>query len=239
MKKIPDNQITFYQSPDEKFIQDIQNLLLSIKQDYDKLAKIYPKNDIRTSFFGLTGNLIHALFLHLLSAFDTFTKPEWWKLRFNKDTMSEGDLQAVQESAIVGKLAYFTVLLGRIESLQRKSINLISPGFDINPKKPKRYIDIYNEYLNSLKLSKFIPLFDLACHIRNTIHSNGIFLSRNENDLVVFWKGRKFEFKHKQTINFMSVDNYLFLVKELFTAIKKIINSSKMQSFNFIEDKYH
>lgn len=226
-------------TPDQKFIIDIHDLLIRIKNDYDSLIAIYPDNDIRPAFLGLTGNVIHSLLLHLMSAEDTFTRPEWWRLRFNKNNMSKKDFEAVKESASVTKHAYFVIFFSRIETLQRKTINLILPGFDINPKKPKRYNDIYKNYFNSLGLSKYINLFAIANHIRNTIHSNGIFLSHDSSDLFLEWKGRKFEFKHMQSIDFMSVDNFLFLINELLFVIKEILKAPLLQKYNFIEDKYH
>lgn len=218
---------------DKQFIVELREILNETKKDYDTIKDLYPERDLRPAFYGLPANIIYSLFLHASSIDDTISQPSWWQEKLGITI----DVAAVKESASFSKHAYFIFFLARIESLQRKTINLVSTRF-IQHKKPN-YTDIYKEYLKCLSLTNYIPLFEIAVHTRNTIHTNGIFLSRDGNDVTIEWKGVSFVFKHMQSVNFMSPENLIFIMRELLLSIKEILDTETIKKIPFIEDKFH
>lgn len=67
--------------------------------------------------------------------------------------------------------------------------------------------EIKNIYARILKLAavqNLEPLFDLCRLIRNTTHTNAIFLPRSSKDVTVQWKGQVYEFRVGQGMAFIS-----------------------------------
>lgn len=219
---------------DQNLILSLEKILKEINQQFDHLSALYPQGDLRPAFFGLTGNILGCFYLHLSSAQDTICRQEWWGYKFK----TPANIGQIYESAIFSKHAFFIFFLARMESLQRKTINLISPNFDIL--QTKTYSKHYKEYLNRLNLEKFIELFQIATYIRNTIHTNGIFFShRGVDEPPLCWKGKEFNFKHMKPIDFLDENNLLFLVEELLVCVKEIVNAKIIKDMKFIENKFH
>lgn len=224
-------------TPNQFFIQEVKNILDMIFIEYEKQNKIRHPKDIRPAFLGLPGNILHSLVLHLEAVNDTITWPHWWQKNYNRKELLPNDIQAIDECSKLVKHSYIVFFFGRIESLHRKSINVISPGFDLENKKP--YKQIYDRFLTKLELEHFIPLFDITRNIRNSIHTNGHYLPYNCKDLKLNYKDKVFEFYYLQQIDFMTIENFIFLLKELSVSLIETLNSSKFSVFEFIENKFN
>ncbi len=219
-------------SPDQQFIDEIRKRLDLIKYKYDLLAEKYPNADLRPTFLSLPSNVLFYCYLHLQSADDTITKPDWWQSKLNKN-ISE---KAVKDMVALLKLQFFSFFFSKIETCQRKTMNIVSPGYYTGINQP--YKQIYEKYLVTLNILA-VDLFNISRNIRNSLHSNGVFLSKNGKNELLHWKGVNFDFVHQQPINFMSTGNILFLVDELFIVIDLILDSEELNRVPFIEDKYH
>ena len=79
-----------------KAIRETERLLSIIKQHRDSIKSRVPDNDIRVSFFGLTGNVLHSLLLFFAATIQTIANPKWWKESYNKDSMTAQDLAAIK-----------------------------------------------------------------------------------------------------------------------------------------------
>jgi hypothetical protein len=220
-----------------KAIRETERLLSIIKQHRDSIKSRVPDNDIRVSFFGLTGNVLHSLLLFFAATIQTIANPKWWKESYNKDSMTAQDLAAIKNLERLSKHSFFLFFFSRIETLLRKTINFVSTGFDTTG--TTSFYNVYLKYLNEIGLDRYIPLFDICRLIRNTIHNNGVFISSSGNDRSISWNGKDFNFTHGSGIDFMSVDNIFFLYEELIDAINNIVNCPLFNSHSFIEDKSH
>lgn len=224
-------------NPNEQLIRNVEGLLQRVLVEYNNQKTLRPQNDIRSAFLGLPGNILHSLLLQLVAANDTIMWPQWWQNRFGKQELLPIDLEAIDQSAKLMKHSYLVFFFARIETLQRKSINIISPGFD--PGSTKTFKQVYDRFLATLNLQKFIPLFDIARHIRNSVHTNGIHVPHSGNNAMIEWQGRTFEFIHLQQIQVLTIENFLFLLDELLTVLIEIVNAPAFSSIPFVEDKFN
>ncbi len=227
MKMLPEN---------EKLIRNTENLLRIVKKNHDELTAKYGNNDFRVNYIGLTGNIFHSLLLHFTSTTMTISLPEWWKTYYQREP-SENDKSAIQELGKLTKHAFVVFYFSKVETMMRKTINFVSPSFDSSGVKPMK--QIYDKYLTVLDLSNDIPLYDITRLLRNSLHINGLFISSSGNNREIIWDGKKYDFKHKKLIDFVTVDFVFYLFKELINASYRVVTSNYFAQYQFIEDKYY
>src|SRR5437773_2659829 len=110
---------------DAELINDLQKLLNEISVKFKAVKGNYPDGDLRPAFYGMTGNIVYPMQLHLLAMQYTLTQPSWWISTFKKDKMSDLDLKAVEECSSIFKHSYFVFFLARLETLLQKTIHLL------------------------------------------------------------------------------------------------------------------
>lgn len=132
-----------------------------------------------------------------MNSFDsTICEKSWWLIKFNKTEPTTNDIKALSGLEKFSKHAFLVFYFSRIETNIRKVINFISPNFD--PKNKGNFYPIYTEFFLKLNLIKFVPLFDIVREVRNSLHSNGIYISKTADDKILFWGKKKYTFKHLQ-----------------------------------------
>ena len=220
----------------ERLIRDTENLLHEIKRQYDELTEKHGNGDFRVAFIGLTGNVFHSMLLHLAAVTTSLSMPDWWQNYYQR-TPNDNDVKSIQELGQLTKHSFMVYYISKAETMMRKTINLLSPDFDITGIKP--FKQIYDEYLNKVGLEELIPLFDLARLMRNLVHNNGMYLSPRGTDRTINWKGETYEFKHMNQINFVTMDFIFHFYGEMVDAIFRIVTSEVMEDYDSIEDKYH
>ena len=196
--------------PDHKFLHELQEILTRVQKEYDLSISKFDQLDIRPYFYTATGNIVYSYLLLFLSADTTLANKEWWAKITARNEMMEKDHQA---------------------------INILSPEFDKKGIKP--YKQIYDHYLTTLSLQEYIPLYDIVRLIRNTIHSNGVYISKDGTDKICSWKTSTFAFKHLQSIDLLSVENIIFLTHEIYDSIEETLNNPCLQKIKYIENKYN
>ena len=170
-------------TPEEKVIRGIEALLIRLKGINDRLSMTVPPGDLRLAIIGLPGNALHSYLLHFSMATYTVTHKSWWKEAYGKDEPLPSDIQALRDLEAITKHATFVFFLSRIEWSFRKLITFLYPGACSHG--GAAFKTIYDYLLNHLGLNRFIPLYDVCRHVRNSIHSNGVFVSRNGTDETV------------------------------------------------------
>ncbi len=218
----------------EKALRETERVLIIIKKYHDEAKERFPEKDIRISFFGLTGNVLHSLLLFLVATIQTIADPEWWKKSYGRAELTDQDMAAIRNIESLSKHSFFVFFFSRIETIFRKTTNLVSPGFDTTGHKSFKLI--YDKYLKVLGLNNYIELFDICRLVRNSIHTNGVYIG---NDRSINWKGKSYNFVHRSAIDFMSADEIFYLYEELVESINDIVNSNYFNAKKFIEDKYH
>ncbi|HSH66039.1 MAG TPA: hypothetical protein VLB84_09625 [Bacteroidia bacterium] len=166
-----------------------------------------------------------------LSADTTLANKEWWAKITARNEMMEKDHQAIKNLSGMTKHSFFVYFFSTIEMLHRKTINILSPEFDKKGIKP--YKQIYDHYLTTFSLQEYIPLYDIVRLIRNTIHSNGVYISKDGTGKICSWKTSIFAFKHLQSIDLLSVENIIFLTHEIYDSIEETLNNPCLQKIKY------
>jgi hypothetical protein len=221
----------------EKVIRDIETLLNRLKLMNDGLAGAVPKGDLRLAAVGLPANVLHSYLLQFAMAEYTITHKAWWNEAYRKTEPTASDMQAIKNLESMMKHATIVFFLSRIEWTFRKLITFLFPG--ACERGGAAFKTIYDYLLNNIGLEKYIALYDLCRHIRNSVHSNGIFISRTGVDQTVTWKGVTYKFSHMGTIDFVTHDFVFGLYNDLIDSIEEILGSAKVREPAFIEDRVH
>lgn len=224
-------------SPEEKVIQDIESLMHRLKDINDQLTMKYPKDDLRLSLIGLPGNALHSNLLHMAMAVYTITHKAWWKVAYQKEEPTANDLEALRNLDSMTRHATFVFFLSRIEWNFRKLITFLFPGACANGS--SAFKNVYEHLFKNLGLTRFIPLYDLCRLTRNSLHSNGIFISRTAANEMINWNGQIYNFTHMQSIDFMDYDTQISIYKDLIDSLEALLAIPAVQKPTYIEDKIH
>jgi len=159
------------------------------------------------------------------------------KQAYQKDEPSPGDLGALRNLESMTKHAMFVFFLSRQEWTFRKLVTFLFPvSCD---RGGAAFKSIYDFLLKQLGLDRYIPLYDVWRHVRNSVHSNGIFISRSGRDESVTWKGTTYSFYHMRPIDFMNYRRMFSLYHDLIDSIEDILKTQPVSSPAFIEDRIH
>jgi hypothetical protein len=199
--------------------------------------KTVPPGDLRLAMIGLPGNVLHSYLFHYAMADSTITHVDWWRRVYRKDGPNESDRQALLNLESEMKHTTLVFFLSRVEWNFRKLVTFSFPRACRNG--GAAFKVIYDYLLKRLHCDSYIPLYDLARHIRNSVHSNGIFISNTGKDETAAWKGRSYEFRHLELIEGFRDDDMLRLCSEVVDSIEAILTAPPVKSAAFIEDRLH
>ncbi|WP_424962619.1 hypothetical protein [Ekhidna sp.] len=220
----------------KQLIEETERILGIVKTQHDDLIKDYGKEDFRTKFVGLSGNIFHTMLLDFAAVSMTICIPEWWEKHYKRKP-SAGDISAVQNHGKFTKHAFLVFYFSKVETMIRKSLNLVSSGFD--PTGVQSFKVVYDEYLKELNLETEIPLFDLMRLLRNAVHNNGIFIHPRGRDREITWDSKTYQFKHQQLIDFISTEFLFYIYEEMIHSVNRIVRADRFNSMKSIEDKFH
>ncbi len=224
------------ESPEMQIIRHIETILAKLKKRNDSLSKLFKSNDLRLAFIGLPGNVLHSYLYHFAMAEYTICRKEWWKIAFKKDEPNSKDMESIRNLESLSKHAFFVFFLARQEWNFRKLASHLKKGISLEGKSWKR---VYNEIFNILSLTKYNSLFDICRYVRNSIHSNGIYISPKAKDQILHWKGKNYQFKHLHPISFMTHDEWFVLIEDNITVIDEVINHPKLSKHSYIPNQIH
>lgn len=224
-------------SPEEKVIRSIESLLHRLKAINDQLVAKYPDGDLRRAIVGLSGNVLHSYLLHFAMAEYTITHKAWWNEAFQKEEPTASDMQALRNLESMTKHATFVFVFSRIEWCFRKLLTFLFPGACGNGS--AAFKSVYDYLLNNLGLNKFVPLYDICRNVRNAVHSNATFISRNAANETIGWKGTNYVFEHMKPIDFMTYEIQFSLFSELIDSLEALLAVPAVRDPAHIEDKIH
>lgn len=222
--------------PEEKVIRRIEALLRRLKMLNDNLAPNLAPNDLRRAFIGLPGNVLHSYLLFYGAVTYTITRPEWW-IQSHKRPITSGDIEAIRNLESMERHSSFVFFMSKVEWNLRKLITYLFPGACNNG--GARFKAIYNHLFGQLGLTQYGGLFDISRHLRNSIHSNGIFISRESKDVSITWKRTLYHFRHMKVIDCAGQDTLLGLCDDTIDCIRDMLNHPSVKTPPFIEDKIH
>ena len=198
------------------------------------MANTYQNGDLRLAFIGLPGNILHSFILHVRSTVDTLCRQDWWKSAFGKTKLTDNDHRSLRQLEVFSKHAFLLFFLSRLEWDLRVLASYLYPKKKF---KTAPFKNLYDYLLEDLGLEHHKILLDICRFIRNSIHSNGIHIDREESDHAYELNGEVFEFNHMQPLNNLSKENFLMLLRELWEFIKEVLETTKVSKPSFISDK--
>lgn len=224
-------------TPEEKIIVQIERLLDLFSAETKIAEGLFLKDDLRLKFYYAPGNTLVSLFFHMSAIDSTICKKSWWQSRFNKKEPSELDKGAIKNFDGFTRFSFLVFFFSHIETNFRKIINIISPQFDV--KRDKSFYSIYTEFFDKTGQSQFKELFHIIRLTRNTLHTNGIYISNSGEDVEYQWKGELYTFRHLKLVEFLTWDKFLYLMEEMFYVLKDTVNNPLVKSFPYIKDDFN
>jgi hypothetical protein len=221
-------------TPEEKIIREVDSILNDMKQHNDKLSSTYKPGDLRLACIGLPSNILDTFRLYMATTISTLCKQDWWKSAFGKTELTDNDHRSLRQLEVFSKHAFLLFFLSRLEWNLRVLASFLYPKKKF---KTAPFKNLYDYLLEDLGLEHHKILLDICRFIRNSIHSNGYHIDREESDHAYELNGEVFEFNHMQPINNLSKENFLMLLRELWEFIKELLETTKVSKPSFISDK--
>lgn len=224
-------------TPEEKIVREIEARLHRLKALNDIAAAKWPHEDLRLALIGWPGNVLHSYLLTFAMANDTITEKAWWHQRYGKPEPLPADIQAMRNLEAMQKHAAFVFFMSRIEWCFRQLVTFLYPGACGHGS--AAFKNLYDYLFAQLHLSHYTALYDICRHVRNSVHSNGVFVDPIGANDHVSWAGVDYDFVHMHPIEFMDYDRMFPLYDGLIDSIEELLKAPPVESPAFIERKIH
>jgi len=221
-----------------EMIKEIELLLHRIKDIDDRSRGRHRAGDLRIAVTGLPGNILHTYLLYVAMSDSTIGRKDWWARTYSDAARPhERDHQAIRQLETLTKHSVFVFFLSRIEWNMRKLVTYLEPEACNGGQSP--FKNIYGWLLKRLYLMKFVPLYDLCRHVRNSVHTNGRFVPRSSGDITISWDGEDYHFRNMEPIDFVSHEVLFKLYHGLVNSLDDMLNAEAITTPEFIEDMIH
>lgn len=223
-------------------LDEVNRLVFSQKNDIDndfpnwKLKREehkteYLLHDSRRELFVSITTIIENAQLSYMLLRDHLTDNNWWEQRLHR--VSENKKSSVQkEYAIMIKWFLLQSLFSVVEETLR-SVQRSSPETFVVNGRYKSISKITESILSNSSQTEYQELFHLVRLTRNTIHTNGVFLPEDGNDVAINYNETDFEFIVGKAIEWLDDQKAIWFVKEISTAMNSIIRSSSVSNINY------
>ena len=198
------------------------------KERYSKI------NDSRIVIFTKGIRILNGIQIGLSHLHRDLKENTWWENRFPNDVVTKENriaLRADFDNFI--RNALISEIYGIFESTVRILANTYSPTKFSNT---IIFSKIYPNFLQELKLEKFVPLIDIWSNIRNSIHNDGIYLPPKKIDRHIPYDGQIYAFCVGKPIIHAGWKDLCELSYELGKATFQIVISHQISSIVFIEE---
>lgn len=203
-------------------------IIEAIKTDVQGLRAIYPdrdpETDIRISGFGKLQNAMTATTLGIKFYTAHLINPEW------RDKNSSGYSPEDKKRIIRPYMDFQQIGLTQvgflaIESTVRSVLREVNPNACNGGIGPLR--NIY-ECLIRTKLTGFntgwCDFLDMWREVRNTIHNNGIYFSKDGSDKTISFKGNTYQLCHKKKVDFVTWDMLCNIQDDARVFLREIVD---------------
>jgi hypothetical protein len=203
---------------------------------YQELIAKYPKSttgedDLRPSLLGMSGNAITAYLMAMALLETSLRDPQWW-IRYTP-YKSQNEIQKfLYEYDISIRQGYFILFLSRIEWGLRNLIAFLSP--DTANGGLAEFKGIVDAILKLIDRQDLTDIFDIARHLRNSLHNSGRYFSKLGKDSPVYhYRGKEIQF-HQGSLIETATELSFFLMDDLLDACKSIVDAPMVAAPNFI-----
>lgn len=191
--------------------------------------------DVRLTYFRKISQINDTTRLSFSFYQDYLLTHIWWKDKFpnhivsnkNKQKMCAGYDQYI-------RTAFMTENFSAFES----SVRVIAEEYD-----SKKYSTIQHSFnniitwfLKELELGETYPIIRVFSHIRNSMHSNGLFNPLNQKDDIIEYKNKVFSFKVGHEIEYGGWVDLFSMTKVVASTFERIVKNLKISQISHIKE---
>jgi len=216
-------------------IISIENLILDIALEKMKDPKLLVNKDLRLFVFERFVSIVSSTKIVLILLNDFVNKPNWeieFKEKFiskriDADKLGYSNLRQIDSAQ---RFLFFQFIFSQFESTMKNFIHYFKT-------KNIHVSDNWFIYITTnLKIrTDKDPLLNILKETRNSIHNNGIFISKGKSQLRFEYKERVFEFTHGTAVN-LDWEDAIFLTKEIIYLTLEITKTEIISKEDCIVD---
>src|SRR3972149_7629677 len=165
---------------------------------YQELLPKYPDSatgaaDLRPALLAMPGNAITAYYMAMALLETSLRDPQWW-VRYTP-YWSESEIQVfMKEYDKSIRQGYFILFVSRIEWALRNMIAFLLPGAADGGL--AEFKGVTDAVLKLIDRQDLMDVFDIARHLRNSLHNSGRYFSRRGKDSPLYhYRGRGIQFR--------------------------------------------
>lgn len=191
----------------------------------------YVRHEARREIFVTIVTLLENAQLSYLLLRDHLTDDNWWKNHL-ETVSAEKRNSVLHEYAIMVKWFLFHGLFSAIEETLR-AIQRAAPDQVPAGGKYKSIAKVTEALMTASGTEHFSPLFSLVRLVRNTLHTNGVFLPEDGQDSSIEYEGEKFEFKVGEPLSWLDDQHAVWLVDQLAAAMNAIVRTDVVRAIDY------
>ena len=192
-------------------------------------------NDARLTYFRKISQICDTSTLSFSFYTDYLLTGKYWKDRFPNHIISNNNMKKLcsgYDQYI--RTSFMTENFSAFES----SVRVIAESYNC-----KKYLEFQHSinrlvswFLDEMQLSSFYPVIRVFAHIRNSMHSNGLFNPLNQKDEEITYQNKTFSFKVGEQIEYGGWTDLFSMTKIATTTIKQIIEHPKIKEIKHIKE---
>lgn len=138
------------------------------------------------------------------------------------------------------RLGFVQLVFSAIESAMRLLLRKINPVACNGA--TTEFKSVYDCLLRTeLRLEEaqnWVEMLDLFRLIRNTLHNNGVYFHKSCNSVTVPYRGKTYEFKHGEKIDFVFWDLKLSLLDDVIWLVRHILDHPRVVALDHTRDPF-
>ncbi|MDY6857365.1 MAG: hypothetical protein SWO11_22205 [Thermodesulfobacteriota bacterium] len=210
---------------------DIDSDFPSWKSKREENQGDYLAHDSRRELFVSIVTIIENAQLSYMLLGDHLTDNNWWNQRLEE--VSESKKSSVQkEYAIMIKWFVLHSLFSVVEETLR-SIQRSSPDVFVVNGRFKSIAKITESILSNSAKTEYQELFKLVRLTRNTIHTNGVFLPENGDNVTINYQEIDFVFNVGGALEWLDDQTAVWFIDAISTAMNSIIRSNVISEIDY------
>ena len=201
--------------------------------NYEPLLARFPFDesgnaDLRLALFSLPGHALRAHLLALTLLESSLLDPAWWA-QHSPQSKKGAIREAIGEYDKSVSHCYFLLFLSRIEWVLRNMVVLIKPAACNGGR--AAFKAIYDCLFAELGKSDLTTVFDLARHLRNTIHNNGKYITPRGTDSAEYsYRERSIKFVYGKGV-YGATDLSFELMDDLVDSCESIVAAPQLEQW--------
>lgn len=214
--------------------KQIQGIIDALSDEKLRLSRgVYAtcdlERDARLTVYSKLINSCNSLLLALIFMSTNLNNTCWWKMH-TRDEISSADIAIyLKEFESFSKIGFVQAIFSSIESSLRLYLRAVAPS--ACSQGTAAFNSVYECLFKShlcCEPTEGIELLELLRNVRNTIHNNGVYVSKTSTNQQIAWKGNEFSFEHGKPVGFVTWPLLLEIVGALQIMVGQVVTDPKL-----------